>query len=472
MVILVRPEVAPQEETRTRWLFLTGVAAATLGAAVAVASLAAVTVLVWAAGPLATQGITAAPFRGAAALWLFAQRAPLAAGPGDLVLPPLAITAALVAVTVRVAAWAARRTRAHEPAAAAVVGSGVVVGHLLLAALAASFSARNGAGVDTGPALRAALFFALPCALAGIVPQTWPWATLTAKYGAEARRCVRAAGAGAIVLLAGGAAILLISLIWHAGRTGQLFDAVGGGMSGGAGTTLVCLAMAPNAVLWVLAFAAGPGFALGTDAGLGLGGLEAGALPAMPLFGALPGAGPLPVLAHVALMLPVAAGAAIGWCARPSGAKPRPRSELAAAAVAGVTCGLGLGVLAGLSGGGASGRLETVGPNLFAVTGALVGELTVVATVVAAGRLGYERMSGSPMTAPPSLIPAQARRKDAAAKPAEKSAVQVSEQLSPTKPAEAQEAHTVGVDIEDLEDTQEIPIIQFLDDDYDLDGST
>ncbi len=75
-----------RDGTKTEWLLVTGAAAAALGAAVGMAVLSAVTVLLWASGPIATDGVSAAPFRGAAALWLMGQRAPLDAGTYDLVL--------------------------------------------------------------------------------------------------------------------------------------------------------------------------------------------------------------------------------------------------------------------------------------------------------------------------------------------------------------------------------------------------
>lgn len=448
MVTLVsRSELPPQDELRPRWLVAAGAAGAALGAAVGMAVLAAVTVLLWAAGPLATTGITAAPFRGAAALWLMAQRAPLDNGAGELVLAPLLVTAGLVVVIVRVAAWSARTTRAHDLAPAATVAAGVVLGHVALATLAGAFSARGGAGIDPVQALRAGLIFAVPCALAGVAPQTWMWAQLAARYAAPIRTAVRAAGAGAAVLLAGGVAVLLVSLVVHHAAAKEGLDAVGGGVSGGAGSTLLCLAMAPNAALWIVSFAAGPGFSLGTDAGLDLGGLHDGALPAMPLLAALPDAGPLPRLAYVAIAIPIVAGAAIGWFSRPAGAVRNPRLELVLAALAALACGLGVAVLAGLSGGGAGGRLSSFGPSAFALALALVPELVAVAVAVAAGRLGYERVRG---VAVPTTRPVRIPRQKS--KPAEE---------KPVEPAT--DTTDQAGDLEDVENTQEIPVI--IDDD-------
>lgn len=454
MVSLVaRLELPPQDEIRPRWLIATGAAGAALGAAVGMAVLSAVTVLLWAAGPLAGSGITAAPFRGAAAIWLFAQRAPLDNGTSELVLPPFAVAVGVVAVSIRVAAWAARRTRAHDLGSAATVAAGVVLGHVSLAAAAAAFSSGGGSGVDPLDALRAGVILAVPCALAGVAPQTWLWAHLAARYSTPVRVAARAAGAGVAVLLGGAAAVLLASLAMHHAALVELFDAIGGGISGGVGTTLLCLAMAPNAVLWVVSFAAGPGFALGTDAGLDLGGLHDGALPAMPLLAALPAAGPLPGIAYVAIAVPAAAGAAIGWFARPSGAARNPRVELVVAALAALACGLGTAVLAGLSGGGAGGRLSSLGPSTLALALALVPELVVVAVVVAAGRLGYERVRGVAVPTTPAVRIPRQKSKPVGEEPGE----------SATDATAAGGTDQEG-DLEDIENTQEIPVISDDDD--------
>ncbi|HVE23814.1 MAG TPA: DUF6350 family protein, partial [Sporichthya sp.] len=341
---------AGRDGIRTEWLVVTGAAAAALGAAVAMALLSAITVLLWACGPLATDGLSAAPFRGSASLWLMGQRAPLEAGTYDLVLPPLLVTAVVAVLVARLAGWAARTTAAHELAPAAVVASGVVLGHVVVAGVAAWVSDRAGGGVEIVDALRSALLFSVPCAAAGVAPQTWVWARIAARWGVQVRIAARAGARGAVALAAGGALVLVLSLLVHHRSAADLFTMVGGGVGGGAGTTLLCLAMAPNAVLWVVALAAGPGFALGADGGLSLtGDMHGGALPAMPLLAALPGEGALPGYAVLLLALPIGAGGVVGWYARPAAGTRGRREELITATVSGMLCGLGVGLLAGLS---------------------------------------------------------------------------------------------------------------------------
>ena len=456
---------AGRDGTRTEWLLVTGAAAAVLGAAVAMAVLSAITVLLWAAGPIASEGLSAAPFRGAASLWLMGQRAPLDAGTYDLVLPPLVVSAVVVVLTARLAGWAARATASFELAPAAIVGGGVVLGHVLVAGIAGWVSARAGSGVDVLDAMRAGFVFAVPCVAAGIAPQTWVWAKAAARHGARVRVVARAAGKGALALGAGGAAVLLVSLVMHHRSASDLLNAVGGGVSGGAGTTLLCLAMAPNAVLWVVSLAAGPGFALGTDAGLSLtGDMHGGALPAMPLLAALPGAGPLPGYTLLLLAIPVGAGGVIGWFARPAGGSRGPREELATAAAAGVACGLGIGLLAGLSGGGAGGRLANFGPDGLLVGVLLALQLAVAATTLVGARIGWEYYRGPRETVVKELTgrPAIPWQKTKAKAPDNTPIVVVAADEVEDLPAEdppAEDPPTEDSAVVDIEDTQELAIV-------------
>ena len=458
-----------RDGTRTEWLVVTGAVAAALGAAVAMAVLSAVTVLLWAAGPIAGDGVSAAPFRGAAALWLMGQRAPLDTGTFELVLPPLAVTAVVVVLTARLAGWAARATSAFELTPAAVVGGGVVLGHVGVAGIAAWVSARNGSGVDVLDAMRSASMFAVPVTVAGIAPHTWLWAKAAARHGTRVRLVARTAGLGALALAAGSTLVLLTSLGVHHRSFTDLLDVVGGGISGGAGTLLLCLAMAPNAVLWVVALAAGPGFALGADSGLSLTGeMHGGALPAMPLLAALPGAGPLPGYAWVLVAVPIGAGAVIGWFARPAGGPRGWRDEVATAAVAGAVCGLGVGALAGLSGGGAGGRLADLGPNGLQVGLVLGVELAAAAAALAGARIGWEYYRGAAeapektpaITAP--VLPKQKSKDDAvqvpaAAPSAEPSAAEPPTATPPTAtPPTATPISVVAADeVEDLPEVEE-----------------
>ncbi|EFD67231.1 integral membrane protein [Streptomyces lividans TK24] len=73
----------------------------------------------------------------------------------------------------------------------------------------------------------------------------------------------RAAGAGAAVLVGGGALLLAVSLVWHSHAAGEAFLRLTEGWSGRLAVLLLCLTLVPNAAVWAAAYALGPGFVLG-----------------------------------------------------------------------------------------------------------------------------------------------------------------------------------------------------------------
>lgn len=405
---------APQPVSRTggvpgrprsgTWGPAAGAGAAVLAAAVGFAVVAAVTVLLWAAGPHPGEGLGAAPFRGAAAWWLLGQHATATVPAGTFGLAPGALMAALALLNVRTVTWASRVSGAHTAGAAVAVAAGFVAAHAILAVAAAGFGTGTGPTVAPSDALRAGAVFAAATAGFGAALQTDAVLLIASRITRRVRPALRAGAASVAVLLAGGSAALGVSLAVHHDRTAALFESVGGGTSGALGVLALCLLYLPNAVLWAVGLAAGPGFALGAGSGVDLTGARTGALPSFPLLGALPEPGGLPPYAYLLAAVPLAAGAVAGWTARPA-AGPRSWGEvlalplLAAAGAAAVT-----GTLAGLSAGGAGGRLAPLGPSGLAVGLALAAELAAVALAVAAGRYGWARLRApAPVAAPPTL---------------------------------------------------------------------
>ena len=184
-----------------------------------------------------------------------------------------------------------------------------------------------------------------------------------------------AAGAAVLGLLAAGLLLVLVSLGVHAGRIGDLTGALDPGLVGGVVLVLGCVLLLPNAAVWAGAYAAGPGFAVGTGTGVSPFDAVLGPVPAFPLLAALPQDGSPPPAVRAVLLLPVLAGVLAGGCwsgrCRRSGpgrrrgrhAAPdaaRRRLGLAAGAVAAVA----LALLAALAGGRlGGGYLAAVGPS-------------------------------------------------------------------------------------------------------------
>ncbi|GAA1652938.1 cell division protein PerM [Georgenia ruanii] len=203
--------------------------------------------------------------------------------------------------------------------------------------------------------------------------------------------------------------------------------------------TLAQLIYVPTAVVWALAWLAGPGFAVGQGTVFSATDVTAAPLPAVPLLGALPSPG-TPALPWVVL-LPGLVGLAVGiWLHR-----RRPQESLAGAAGAALTVAgaVALGALvlgAAASGGIGPGRMAEVGPAPAAVAGLLLVEVGAGALVgvllphprtraglraaVARGRAGRQRTAtGGPAATPgttSAATPATARGSAAAPATAER----------------------------------------------------
>ncbi|MFH8973315.1 DUF6350 family protein [Streptomyces sp. NPDC017890] len=216
----------------------------------------------------------------------------------------------------------------------------------------------------------------------------------------------RAAGAGAAVLVVGGALLLAMSLLWHGVAARDAFLELTEGWSGHFAVLLLCLTLVPNAAVWAAAYALGPGFVLGTGHVVDpLSSAPAPLLPPFPLLAAVPDAGPGTPLHWMAGAVPLAAGVVVGWFtaraatadavdtadAAPAGGEATGAwswwRTVAAAALAAVLCAGLVALLAALAGGPLGGAsLARFGPVWWQAGGATlvwIGVVAVPAAVVA-----------------------------------------------------------------------------------------
>ncbi|WP_026928317.1 cell division protein PerM [Granulicoccus phenolivorans] len=335
----------------------------------------------------AAAGSLGGAVRGGTQIWLLAQGGGLFLDQTSWTLPPLALTLLLGVGLALLTAWVARAeaaaARAEDPDAdigrlvrnvagltwlsyvtvvtvvATIVGppsqgARTLVGSALLGAVATYLGALRGARHDPRG--------------------SWPdWL----------RPVPRAAAYASAVLLAGGAALWVFWLIRGFGQV----SALNGDLELGIWPAILVLgaelAYLPNLLLWGVAYVSGAGFRIGTDTVVAVTGSNLGALPAIPVLGALPnGTAGWPNLGWFAI--PVLAGVvAAVWLMR---SQPWLRAETAA-----LSCGAA-GLLAGLvvllacalaTGDLGTGRLAGVGaripqvamilPPLLGLTAALVG---------------------------------------------------------------------------------------------------
>ncbi|WP_174864483.1 cell division protein PerM [Streptomyces cacaoi] len=219
-----------------------------------------------------------------------------------------------------------------------------------------------------------------------------------------------AASAATVVLCGGGALLLTGAVLWHAPAVGEAFPRLSPGPSGQFALLMLSVVLLPNAVVWALAWALGPGFVLdgsvlgpvlGPDGPLASLGLRAspgaGAeLPPFPLLAAVPGQDGGTVPWWLAGAAPLVAGLVCGrWVGRAGvpadggGARCRApvprdlRGVLVTVPLAALLCGAVLSLFAAYAGGAlGSGTLRYLGPRWWETGGAaclwvLVGGLPV-----------------------------------------------------------------------------------------------
>jgi len=191
---------------------------------------------------------------------------------------------------------------------------------------------------------------------------------LAGRLPEEARAALVGGLTGILVMLAAGAVLLVASLLAHFGTALTLAEGMHAGLVGGVVFALVGAALVPNAVLCAAAFAAGPGFVVGTGTQVSPSRVRLGPLPDFPLLAALPTSAQawwLPAL----IVLPVLAGGVAGVVA----VRRHPVVGVARAALRGALAGLFGGVSFGLltvlaTGSVGSGRLQQVGPDVIGTT--------------------------------------------------------------------------------------------------------
>lgn len=193
-------------------------------------------------------------------------------------------------------------------------------------------------------------------------PPSWRLAVAEAARG----------GAAAATAVIGVAAIVVAVLIFANFATIiGLYETVQAGIMGGVTLTLAQLAFVPNLVIWAAAWLVGPGFALGAGTSATPFGTSLGAVPGLPIFGALPhgdlGAG------FLGLLVPVLIGFLAARLIRRRSARlgqPVPTLSMALSTGGGIgaVAGLLLGLAAWASAGSMGpGRLVDVGPDPFLV---------------------------------------------------------------------------------------------------------
>lgn len=195
-------------------------------------------------------------------------------------------------------------------------------------------------------------------------------------------------------LIAVGAVVVVAGLIAGSGQVIGLYQASNADAIGAIVIALGQLMYLPTLVLWAVAFTAGPGFALGTDTAVTPAATQVGALPGIPVLGAVPDTTSSWLL--LLALLPVGIGALTGWMLRsrmPRTTGPEPFGPRLVVAVAVSVLTGGVGALFALASTGSigPGRLADTGPEPGPLALALGLEVLVgLAILLLSPRLGGE----------------------------------------------------------------------------------
>ncbi|PSL04668.1 hypothetical protein CLV30_105134 [Haloactinopolyspora alba] len=326
------------------------------------------------------------PLRFGARVWLAAHRTGQDVAGADFTIAPLGLTIVFVLLMYRSARWAA-----HSAGVSGRRGTiAVVLPAVLTYALGAGIIAGMGATAEVSAVPLEAVCWAGAWSCAAAVVGVAHEADLLPRWYGRLPLLVRAALAGAAAALAGliavGAVLATVSAVANSGQVGALARALDAGVLGGAVLAVGGALIMPNAVIWAMSFALGPGFAVGTGTSVAPGGVELGPVPAVPALGALPADLPGPAI-WLVLAGPVLAGVLAGlvsYARLAPGDDGRPAlvPVLGTAAGAGVAAAIGAGTLALLSGGTAgAARLTEIGPVPWQTAAATLGFVSVTATV-------------------------------------------------------------------------------------------
>lgn len=371
-------------------------------ALVSMLTIALPALLAWVASAESTVEWTRALSVGASA-WLLANGADLSSGAATISLMPWLLTA----IPLVVAVIAARRILAQlddrrprrfrslgglrrDVAEAGLIflSSYAAVG--LAVALATAGDPLHasvwGSVLGTAAVGAVSVLFALALEFRGEVGSLAPdlAGALHSRVSIHLRRAIGPGLFGALAVFAAGLALAVAVAVMHLDRIGRLYDTLGADPVGMGVLSLGQLLLLPNVALWAASWMAGPGFGLGAGTAITWSHSNPGLLPLIPGLGALPDPGPLPPGLWLSVLVPVAAGALVGWrslrvVARLSSWQIKAKVAVAACAVASLLLTLA-SALAGGSLGAA--RLNAVGAPSLIFGGAVLAELLLGAAVV------------------------------------------------------------------------------------------
>ncbi len=381
---------APPRTQPARPLVVTGGIAACAAAATGLAVLTTLTAIGWITAPHVGIGTgLGGVMRTAALLWLVAHHVGVTVrGAGRIGLLPLGLVLLPGALLAMAGRWVVRAGSVTRLSHVGYVAVALALPYALLAAALAVASRTAAAAPSLWQAVAASFLLALVAGGLGAARGLAPWSRLARLMPARPRSIVMGMLGATALLAAVGAVLAAGSLAVHLPEVRAASDALAPGAGGAALLLLAQLAYAPNAIIWAVAYALGPGFTFGAGTAVTPTGSALGAVPVFPMLAALPsGARPggpvwVPV---VVLAMPYLAGVLAGIVT----VRIAPTPVIEAAPLWGFAAGAAAGALAGLAAAFAGGplgdgRLSEVGPSGFQVGLVAILEIGVTSALTAA----------------------------------------------------------------------------------------
>lgn len=320
-------------------------------------------------------------FSVATRFWLLGYFTPATIADITISLTPLGLTALIGLVASWLGGWAASQARRTDEEALSQRQRGRLVArssavftlaHVTMVMVGAALVA---SGQQPARALIGSVLLVGAAALVGGA-RACEWHPLV-DLPMWARSIPRAVGVALLTMVACGAAAMVVQLLRRRDQVEALHRALDAGTTGGILLLVLQLLWLPDLVIWMASWALGAGFTLGDGSVVSPAANQTGMLPGIPVFGAVPTAGPGLVQSWWWLLSGVLAGALAAVVVLR--ARPRARFDETAlvGGLSGVLAGVVMVALGWLAGGDlGSNRLSGVGPRLtqlFVMSPTLMG---------------------------------------------------------------------------------------------------
>ncbi|MFL6156173.1 MAG: DUF6350 family protein [Marmoricola sp.] len=310
-----------------------------------------------------SHGQTTDALRVGADAWLTGHGSHLTLTGLPLGITPLALTMMLVLVTFRCGRWAGRNAQAVTDDKTLAGGVATFAGaYVVIAVIVCTLATTSGATPGVSRSVLGALLISVLAGGLGQAVGTARFDGWLERVPAWGREVALGAISGALLLVAAGALLVGVSLLFSFNEASEIFSRLNLSTGDALTYTVVMALVAPNLALLGSAYLLGPGFAIGTGTTISPTAVSLGAVPAVPVLAALPGDGPAPGWLVVLMGVPALAAAIGAGIGRRDGEAQALDLAALRGAAAGFLAGILITLAIGLSGGSAgTGRMSDIG---------------------------------------------------------------------------------------------------------------